>query len=179
MRVMLHICCAPDATIPVKELKAEGWQVYGYFHGSNIHPEKEVHSRIEALKTLAMAEAFPFMVGTYRPSEWLEHVASMAEEPERGKRCAICFELQLRATVKEAGQQGCTHLCSTLSISPHKDVALISRLGTEIALESGLLWLNRVWRKANGFLRSIQRSRELGLYRQNYCGCLYSRRHLS
>lgn len=111
----------------------------------------------------------------YDPDEWLACTFSLAEEPERGKRCAVCFELQLRASADEGVKRGATHLCTTLSISPHKDVALISRLGKEIAEACGLIWEDRIWRKNDGFLRSLRISEELGLYRQSYCGCLYSR----
>lgn len=171
---MLHICCAPDATVPFRDLKAEGWEIAGYFYGSNIHPEEEYRRRLEAVSVLAGSENIPVKAEGYAPSEWRSSTAGLESEPERGRRCVVCFELQLSAAAKEAAARCCTHLCSSLSISPHKDVALIARLGEEICARQGLKWLDRVWRKNGGFARSIKISEELGLYRQNYCGCLYS-----
>jgi predicted adenine nucleotide alpha hydrolase (AANH) superfamily ATPase len=171
----LHICCAPDATVPFRDLKAEDWDaIWGYFYGSNIHPEDEYRRRAEALEFLAEHEKIPVTSRSYNPEEWLSLASPLAEEPERGARCALCFSLQLRAAAEEGKKRGFTHLCTTLSISPHKDVALISRLGREAAVAYGLIWEDRVWRKNNGFLRSLRICEALGLYRQHYCGCLYS-----
>jgi predicted adenine nucleotide alpha hydrolase (AANH) superfamily ATPase len=175
--MLLHICCAPDATVPVRDLKTEGWnEIVGYFYGSNIHPREEYLRRAEALNFLAGHEKLLVLTARYNPEGWVTRASSLADEPERGKRCALCFELQLRAAADEGVRQGATHLCTTLTISPHKDVTLISRLGEEAADSHGLEWQDRIWRKNNGFLRSLKMSEELGLYRQNYCGCLYSRR---
>lgn len=171
---MLHICCAPDATVPTRDLRVEGWEPLGYFYGSNIHPEEEYFLRRDAVRALAGHDGFSLTERVYAPSEWFEHASILAEEPERGRRCAVCFELQLRAAAEEAARQGCTHLSSTLSISPHKDAALITRLGGRAVEAWGVKWLDRVWRKGDGFLRSVRISKELGLYRQNYCGCRYS-----
>jgi predicted adenine nucleotide alpha hydrolase (AANH) superfamily ATPase len=111
---------------------------------------------------------------SYDPEEWFARASVLADEPERGARCALCFEMQLLAAAEEGKRRGAVRLGSTLSISPHKDAALISRLGREIGAAHGLLWDDRIWRKNDGFLRSLRLGAELGLYRQNYCGCLYS-----
>lgn len=162
--------------MPFRDLKAEEWDgIGGYFYGSNIHPRDEYLRRADALMFLAEHEKLGVTMRPYDPDEWFSQVASLADEPERGKRCAVCFALQLRAAVEEGVKRGFTHLCTTLSISPHKDVALISRLGKELAESHGLIWEDRIWRKNDGFLRSLKISGELGLYRQHYCGCLYSR----
>jgi predicted adenine nucleotide alpha hydrolase (AANH) superfamily ATPase len=178
----LHICCAPDATVPLRDLKAEEQnspirykEIVGYFYGSNIHPEDEYRRRAEALEFLSRHENVEVSMRPYVPDEWFVDASRYADEPEGGARCAVCFAMQLRAAAEKAQRRGATHLCTTLSISPHKDVALISRLGGEIAASRGLIWDDRVWRKNGGFLRSVQISKELRLYRQNYCGCLYSK----
>lgn len=172
--MLLHICCAPDATVPLLDLKAEGWEVVGYFYGSNIHPQDEYLKRADAVEALAGHEKTSVSMRPYDPNEWLDRTAFLADEPERGRRCALCFELQLEAAADEGVRLNATHLCTTLSISPHKDVTLISRLGREIAASRGLLWEDRIWRKNNGFLRSLALCRDLGLYRQTWCGCVYS-----
>jgi predicted adenine nucleotide alpha hydrolase (AANH) superfamily ATPase len=175
-RCLLHVCCAPDAVIPFRDMKAEGWEIVGYFYGSNIHPEGEYRRRAGALEFLARGEGVDVFMRPYDPEEWFVRASGLAGEPERGARCALCFEMQLRAAAEEGRGCGATHLGTTLSISPHKDVALISRLGREIGAAYGLAWDDRVWRKKGGFLRSLQLCKELGLYRQSYCGCLYSKR---
>ncbi|MDR1376411.1 MAG: epoxyqueuosine reductase QueH [Synergistaceae bacterium] len=175
-RLLLHICCAPDATVPFRELKIEDWtEILGYFYGSNIHPLEEYRRRSETLDFLSEHEGIAVFTRPYDPEEWLARASSLADEPEGGARCALCFALQLRAAAEEGERRGSTHLATTLSTSPHKDVPLISRLGREAAASHGLTWEDRIWRKRDGFSRSARISSELGLYRQNYCGCVYSR----
>lgn len=173
-RMMLHICCAPDATVPMRELQAEGWEVSGFFYGSNIHPQEEYLRRLAALRTLRDCESVPVVEAPYLPRSWFDRMAGLMEEPEGGLRCTACFALQLEAAALEARRRGYGRLCSSLTISPHKDVPRILRLGAEICGRHGLDWEPRVWRKHDGFLRSLKLSREMGLYRQNYCGCLPS-----
>lgn len=174
-RMMLHICCAPDAAVPVRELRTEGWEVAGFFYGSNIQPEDEYLRRLAALHVLQEHEAALSVVeAPYLPRVWRERMAGLMDEPEGGARCTACFALQLEGSALAARERGCTHLCSSLTISPHKDVSRILRLGAEVCGRHGLNWEPRVWRKRDGFLRSLKLSREMGLYRQNYCGCLPS-----
>ena len=158
---------------------AEGWNVTGFFYGSNIHPQEEYSRRLEAVRTLASHCGIHCVIGHYDPEEWLAGVRGLEAEPEGGRRCERCFYLQLEACAQEALSLGCEYLCTTLTISPHKNAELINSIGQETAKDHGLLWENRVWRKKNGFLRSVRASRELGLYRQNYCGCTFSIRYNS
>ena len=175
-RLLLHICCAPDASVPVPDLISEGWEVTGFFYGSNIHPFDEYNMRLEALNKLTAHTGINCEVMKYNPDEWLEKISGLENEPEGGRRCEKCFMAQLEAGALAAKRLGCDNFCTTLTISPHKNVALINSLGERISSLHDLTWQNRIWRKNNGFLRSIKASRELGLYRQNYCGCMFSRR---
>ena len=177
MRLLLHVCCAPDAAAPFEILKNEPWEeITGCFYGSNIHPEDEYCRRLDAVKFLSERSEVNILSRPYEPDSWFSAASSLADEPESGERCAVCFYLQLNAAAEEGVKIGASHLCTTLTISPRKDVALISSLGMKIAARVGLLWEGRIWRKNGGFLRSVQISKELGLYRQNYCGCVYSKR---
>ena len=110
----------------------------------------------------------------YSPEPWFEAVRGLEKEPERGARCEKCFALQLEAAAEWGAAHGFTHLCTTLTISPHKDVNLINEIGARAAAARGLVWVERVWRKNDGFKRSVEISKALGLYRQNYCGCIFS-----
>lgn len=172
--VLLHVCCAPDGTIPWKGLIQEGFRVRGFFYGSNIHPMEEYRKRKNAFLKLAEGLGAPFSLEAYEPHLWMEKTRAMASEKEGGARCRRCFDVQLRASALNALLHGCTGLCTTLTISPHKDPSMINSIGRKISLEYGLQWIERVWRKNSGFLLSIKESERLDLYRQNYCGCCYS-----
>jgi hypothetical protein len=175
-RLLLHLCCAPDGTVPWPALVEEGYAVEGFFYGSNIHPQEEYCLRLEAVRSLVKAQKGVFHGAPYDPDRWLEAVGEWKDEPEGGKRCLLCFRLQLEAAADFAAEREIPFLATTLTISPHKDVAAINAIGAAVASSRGLSWVSTIWRKGGGFTRSVAESRRLGLYRQNYCGCLYSRR---
>ncbi|MDR3332752.1 MAG: epoxyqueuosine reductase QueH [Synergistaceae bacterium] len=177
-RLLLHICCAPDATVPWPELTAEGYEVSGFFYGSNIHPEGEWRRRRDAVLKLANAVGSPAEFSLYEPDEWRAGVVGMENCPEGGERCGLCFGLQLGAAARLAASGGYDALCTTLTISPHKNPAIVNEAGRTESARLGVEWIDRVWRKNDGFRRSVARSTELGLYRQNYCGCEYSARNI-
>lgn len=170
-RLLLHVCCAPDATVPWPVLLDEGYDVTGFFYGNNIHPEDEWRLRRDACTHLAAVLEEALVVLPYEPGIWFDGLEGLEDEPEGGARCALCFEKQLSSAAKYAREHGFASFCTTLTISPHKDVALIDGIGRKIGGESGIEWVSRVWRKNGGFGISVQRSRDLGLYRQSYCGC--------
>lgn len=172
--VLLHVCCAPDGTVPWPALAEEGMRVTGFFYGSNIHPFEEWVRRRDAVYKLAETLGAGVEVAAYEPDVWTAQTQAMCREPEGGARCALCFALQLDACASYAARNGFEYLCTTLSISPHKDPHLLNEIGARVAAERGVLWLSRVWRRGGGFQKSVIRSKEWGLYRQNYCGCRYS-----
>lgn len=175
--LLLHICCAPDASVPVPDLISEGWNVKGFFYGNNIHPFNEYSRRLEAVKILSRHFEIECEIMNYNIDEWCEKISGLESEPEGGRRCEKCFELQLTAGACAAKRMGFENFCTTLTISPHKNVTLINNIGLSISQNYGLVWQNKIWRKNNGFLRSVRASREMGLYRQNYCGCMFSFRN--
>lgn len=174
--LLLHVCCAPDATVPWPALRDEGYGVTGFFYGNNIHPGNEWRLRRDACTRFAAVLGVEVIVLPYEPDTWSSGLAGFEEEPEGGARCALCFEKQLSSAAKHAKEGGFASLCTTLTISPHKNVGLIDAIGERVCRESGVKWISRVWRKDDGFRLSVQRSKELHLYRQNYCGCTYSAR---
>lgn len=177
-KLLLHICCAPDATIPCPSLQSEGYEVAGFFYGSNIHPEEEYIRRAEAVAELGSAyDIITFML-EYDPESWDNAARAFSEEPEGGRRCALCFGIQLGAAAEYAENHGFEYLSTTLTISPHKDPVLINDIGRKAAEKHGLLWVEKIWRKNDGFKRSVAESKRLALYRQNYCGCFYSIRNV-
>lgn len=174
--LLLHICCAPDATIPWQELTDEGYDTVGFMYGGNVHPVREYEKRAEALKHLSAALGDEAVIEPWNPAEWLSATGDAAREPEGGARCDVCFAMQLNAAAQYAAKKGYSHLSTTLTISPHKDPALINKIGAEAAEKHGIVWVEKIWRKNEGFKRSVEMSKKLGLYRQNYCGCRYSER---
>jgi predicted adenine nucleotide alpha hydrolase (AANH) superfamily ATPase len=173
-RVLLHCCCAPDSTVPIRRLAAEGWLVYCGFYGSNIQPEEEYRWREKEMERVSRIEGVALRVLSYEPETWLSATRLLAAQPEGGYRCGLCFALQLQAMARCARVEGIETLCTTLTISPHKDPGRINRIGRAVAQAHGLCWLERIWRKGGGFLESVRESREMGIKRQVYCGCRYS-----
>jgi predicted adenine nucleotide alpha hydrolase (AANH) superfamily ATPase len=175
-RVLLHCCCAPDTTVPVSRLHGDGYEVVCAFFGSNIHPEEEYRWRLEEMRKVAAEKGARLWVLPYEPEKWMRYCGKLAGEQEGKSRCGLCFSLQLLAAAQCAEADDCGLLCTTLTISPHKNPLLIRRIGEAVARKYALTWLDRTWRKNGGFLESVQESRRMGLRRQTYCGCVYSRK---
>ena len=173
-KVLLHVCCAPDATVPWTDLPGEGYEVVPYWYGNTIPPAAEEKRRRDTRAALSLRMGGSVLWEEYVPETWLEAASRLANEPEGGARCALCFRLQLEAAARRASAMKIPLLCTTLTISPHKNAELINSIGAECASQYGVAWLARVFRKKNGFVRSVALSKEYGLYRQSYCGCLYS-----
>lgn len=173
-KALLHACCAPDATVPWRVLVDEGLDVVGYFYGSNIHPADEYSKRREAVERLAREMGGSVVFAPYEPETWMAEVRHLAGEPEGGKRCALCFALQLESALAEALRRRCDAMATSLTVSPHKDPDMINALGRALCRAAGIEWVDRIWRKGGGFALSVEESRRLGLYRQKYCGCIYS-----
>ena len=173
MKIVLHICCAVCAAGVAERLAAEGHDVLGLFYNPNIHPEEEYKRRLEATSRVARELNFPLKVAPYTPQEWLEATASLADEQEGGKRCAVCFRMRLEEAYRYLKEEGGDAFTTTLTVSPHKAAAVINQLGRQIGGDS---FLARDFKKDKGFERAMERAKELGLYRQHYCGCRYSLR---
>ncbi|MBC7332084.1 MAG: epoxyqueuosine reductase QueH [Synergistetes bacterium] len=174
-KILLHICCAPDATYPFLDLSKK-YEVIGYFYSSNIHPEEEYIKRLEALKKLANAWNFKVIIEEYNPKDWFNAIKGFEGEPEGGKRCQLCFYIQLKKSAQKALEENIKSFTTTLTISPHKNVRLINELGQKIAEELKIVFLEKIFRKNDGFKKSVELSKKLGLYRQSYCGCIFSLR---
>jgi len=173
LKTLLHICCAPDSTAVFERLKPE-YEVIGFFHNPNIFPEAEYKKRLEEAEYVARKLKFKLVVPAYAPEKWENAVKGLEAEPEKGKRCNVCFRFNLEATAKKAKSMGIPFFTTTLSISPHKVTEMIFKAGRDAAIKYGLKFLEFDFKKKDGFKRSLELSREMNLYRQNYCGCRYS-----
>ncbi|RLC69731.1 MAG: hypothetical protein DRI26_08505 [Chloroflexi bacterium] len=171
MRILLHICCGVCAASVVERLRQEGYEVTGFFFNPNIHPSQEYERRLEVARQVAKRLNFPLKVGPYRPKEWLKETLPLRNEPEGGERCRVCFRLRLAETYHKLFELGGEVFTTTLTVSPHKSAQVINQIGREIG---GERFLERDFKKRDGFKRSIELAKSWGLYRQDYCGCIYS-----
>ena len=173
MKVALHICCAVCAAGAAERLLQEGHQVLGFFSNSNIQPQEEYLKRFENARKVARELNFSLKEDTYDPDDWFKAVASLENEPEGGRRCPVCFRIRLERSYRFMLESGCDVLTTTLTMGSNKSAELIGRLGQEIA---GDKFLQQDFKKREGFKRASELARKWGLYRQNYCGCLFSLR---
>ena len=174
-RLLLHICCGPCSTAVVERLGPE-YGLLGYWYNPNIQPEEEHGRRLEAARRFAAEAGFELVVEPYEPEPWQEAVRGLEDEPEGGRRCEVCYRLRAERAAAEAARRGATHLATTLTIGPQKKAAVINPIGEAAAAAHGLTFVGEDFKKRAGLERSIELSRQHGLYRQDYCGCLHSRR---
>jgi predicted adenine nucleotide alpha hydrolase (AANH) superfamily ATPase len=172
-KLLLHICCAPDATIGLERFPEE-YEVEGFFYNPNIHPAEEYTKRLEAMARLAEQTGFPWREGDYDTERWFEEAAGLEKEPEKGKRCEVCIRLRLEQAAVVTREEEFDAFAAVLTVSPHKDAELVNRLGREAGKKYGVKYIPTDLKKEDGFRRSIELSREYGLYRQRYCGCIFS-----
>lgn len=169
-RILLHVCCAPCATHSI-EVLAMDYEVTLFFANSNIAPREEYEQRLAAARDLAARCSVPLVEDHYSHEEWLAHIRGLEHEPERGRRCEACFTFNLQRAAAYANKHGFDCFTTTLTISPHKDTATIFRVGETLGS-----FLDVDMKKKGGFQRAVQLTRQYGLYRQDYCGCEFSRR---
>ena len=173
--VLVHICCAPDATYGVRALR-ERFDVTGFFYNPNIDSREEFRKRLSATLDLREKDSFPLVIGAGGEEAWEDAVRGMESEPERGRRCEACVRLRLRETARKAVELGMPAFGTVLTVSPKKDAAMLNRVGREEGELSGIRFIEADLKKGDGYLKSVRASKEMGLYRQSYCGCRYSMR---
>ncbi len=171
---LLHCCCASCSTYPLQILKKH-FDVTVYFYNPNIHPQEEYALRKSEMERLSRKWILPYLAGPYDIDHWFSHVRGFETEPERGRRCEICYRLRLEETARLAKERGIAFFGTTLSVSPHKMADTINKIGKKIEEKWGVHYYEADFKKKDGFKISCQISREEHLTRQNYCGCVYSR----
>lgn len=171
--VLLHICCAPDASYAVPAMQ-ERYRITGFFFNPNIQPGKEYERRLQATRQLQDFLPFALEVAGGGEKEWEGAVRGLEEEPEKGLRCEACIRTRLRRTANEAKEQGIPSFCTALTVSPKKDAAMVNRIGREEGERAGVFFIEADMKKNDGFKKSVEISKKLGIYRQDYCGCRYS-----
>lgn len=175
--LLLHACCAPCSSTVLERL-GNFFNISILYYNPNITNKDEYEKRLEEIRkfTSSFDTKYPIEVisGRYEPKEFFDIARGLEDEPERGKRCYKCYELRLRETAKNAKEKGFDYFTTTLSLSPYKDAKWINEIGEELEKELEVNFLYSDFKKKNGYKRSIELSNEFNLYRQDYCGCVYS-----
>jgi len=171
--LLLHICCAPDATVALERL-IDQYEVTCFWYNPNLHPRGEHTKRLNQIRKLCKRLKINLVEGEYQPEEWEQVVRGLETEPEQGGRCNKCIEMRLKKTAQLAKNSNVNLFATVLTTSPRKNAGLINRLGEQMAQALQVKYLASDFKKQNGFARSVELSQKYKLYRQDYCGCRYS-----
>lgn len=181
-RLFLHSCCAPCSSYVLEYLR-QYFRITVFYYNPNITEDAEYRKRVEEQKRLiaaynqkAQGYAIEVLEGDYEPDLFFQIAKGLEACPEGGERCFACYELRLLETAKRAQAGNYDYFTTTLSISPLKNAAKLNEIGEKLAASCGVAWLPSDFKKRDGYKRSIELSKEYELYRQDYCGCVYSRR---
>lgn len=169
MKLLLHICCAPCLIYPLEALGKKGFQVSGYYYNPNISPDEEYLKRKQALVDYSLEQGLEVIYPQYLNSEFVSALNSCVEFP---LRCRSCWQLRLMRTALFAREKGMDYFSTTLLVSPYQDHGLLKQIGNEVSLQTGVAFYYEDYRA--GFYNARKIAKEKGIYRQKYCGCLYS-----
>lgn len=176
-KILLHACCAPCSSY-VLEYLSKHFDIDLFYYNPNTYPSDEYEKRGRELQRLITLMEFPNHVGMvptkYEPEKFYQAALGMESEREGGLRCGECFRLRLGETARQAKALGYDYFATTLTVSPHKNAQLINQIGLELEKEYGVKYLVSDFKKREGYKRSIELSRQYGIYRQEYCGCEFS-----
>lgn len=177
-KLLIHSCCAPCSSYCLEYL-SNYFDITVLYYNPNIFPKDEYMYRNEEQKRLIEAMTFPnevkFIATDYTPNDFYDSIRGLEEEPEGGDRCTVCFRVRLEYAAKLAKSLGFDYFVTTLSISPMKNSKLLNTIGLELEKEYGVKYLISDFKKRDGYRRSVELSKEYELYRQDYCGCVYSK----
>ena len=177
--LLLHSCCGPCSSYCIEYL-SQFFNITVFYYNPNIFPEEEYYTRVKEqerfIKEFPTKHPVSFIEGDYDTKSFYEIAKGLEQEPEKGARCHKCYELRLRRTAQVAKEKGFDFFTTTLTISPMKDSQVLNEIGQRIGLEEGVSWLVSDFKKKEGYKRSTELSKEYCMYRQDYCGCVYSYR---
>lgn len=172
--LLLHSCCGPCSSACIERLK-DYFKITVIYYNPNIEPLSEYeHRKSEQMRLLKELD-IAFLDCDYDNGVFRNLTKNLSLEPEGGKRCAVCFGIRLKQTAVVAKENNFDYFGTTLTVSPHKNSQLINKIGEKIGEKMGIKFLYSDFKKKDGYKRSIELSKEYNLYRQNYCGCLYSK----
>ncbi len=176
--LLLHSCCAPCSSYVLEYLSAH-FRITVFYYNPNIHPDEEYYKRVEEqrrfIERLPAKHPISFLEGNFDKERFYAMAKGKEHLPEGGERCFACYELRLREAAQQARRLGFDYFTTTLSISPLKNAAWLNEIGLALEREYGVRYLVSDFKKKNGYKRSTELSREYGMYRQDYCGCVFSK----
>ena len=173
-KLLLHSCCGPCSTQVIDVLKND-YDITIYYYNPNIDTDEEFYHRYNEQKRYCKEVNIPVIDDGYQPNEFYSSVKGLEEEKEGGARCPVCFKLRLVKTAKKAKELGYDIFGTTLTVSPHKNSEIINAIGLAVAKEEHIDFLVGNYKKKDGYKKSIEFSKKYNLYRQNYCGCKFSK----
>ncbi len=175
--LLLHSCCAPCSSY-VLETLSQDFEITVFYYNPNIYPEEEYWKRVEEqkefIRKLPTKHPIHFLEGEYEKGRFYESVKGLEKIPEGGERCFACFALRLGESVRVAAEGNFDYVTTTLTISPLKNAAKLNEIGESLCAQHNIKWLPSDFKKKNGYKRSTELSKEYGMYRQDYCGCVFS-----
>lgn len=174
-KLLLHCCCAPCAAYSIKFLKEQGYDVTLFFYNPNIFPKEEYGRRLSELEKFAQNENYQLIIQEADFENWRQLIWGYESEPEKGKRCFLCYQTRLAKTAQKAQELNYDYFTTTLSISPHKSYEMIKEISTALENQLGINYLDVNLKKNDGYKKSVALSKEYGFYRQDYCGCEFSK----
>ncbi len=177
-KLLLHSCCGPCSSYVITYL-TKYFDITILYYNPNIYPYEEYLKRkneqIKLIKEIDSINKVDIIDCDYDNDIYNEKVKGLEKEPERGNRCRVCYRMRIEKTAEKAKELGYDYFCSTLSVSPYKNAEWINEFGKEMEEKYNIKWLYSDFKKKNGYKESIQLSTKYNLYRQNYCGCIYSK----
>lgn len=173
-KLLLHVCCGPCSPHVLQQLRG-AYDVTGFFFNPNIHPRGEWEFRCREVERLATKLDWPVVFPAYDMMAWFAAVRGLEREPERGRRCPVCFRFRLEKAFRHAREHGFAVVASTLSISPYKSTAQINEQGRALSREFGIEFLAENFKKQDGFQSARRLAAALGIRHQDYCGCAFSK----
>ena len=178
MNVLLHCCCAPCSTACILQLK-DYFKITVFYYNPNISPKQEYEKRkaeqISFINKFAPTGEIKFLDCDYNPNEFFDVAKGLENCAEKGERCVNCYRLRMERTCKTAKENGYNYFATTLTLSPLKEEKVLNEIGVRLQTEYHMPYLITNFKKNNGYLTSIQLSKQYNLYRQDYCGCIYSK----
>lgn len=174
-KILVHICCAPDALYVLNILK-NNFSVSGFFYNPNIHPQMEYDLRLTEARNVAKSLDVTLHEGAYDAERWFDITQKFRDEPEKGKRCDICYAMRLEKTALKTKELNLDTFTTVMSLSPWKKSDVMNKIGLMFSRRYGIHYYEANFKKKDGFRQSVELSKEHGLYRQNYCGCVFSQR---
>lgn len=173
-KMLLHSCCGPCSTVCIERLK-ENFDLTIFYCNPNIEPKEEYEKRKSEQKKVCTHFGIPFVDCDYDNDKWHMAVKGFENEPEGGARCKLCFAFRLDKTAQYAKAKGFDYFSTTLTVSPYKKTEVVNLVGREISKTREIKFLEESFKKKDGYLRSVALAKELELYRQHYCGCMFAK----